>query len=235
MFEMKKLGRILKLHEKSYAMLRWAQDSLKRGSLSFGVAHDAMNLGSSAEEWIRRHLSSIPPSARPDPGDIPAFARLFASFILTSFNLKEDLTLLTSECGCRCSFCSRLRAGPKLVLRNPSRKAKATALELTGIYVKKLAVEMGIADADGKVRAVLANPDLQEHLAAAAWGNELLRRSEFASQGEGVLALWRGFAWKNGSPMRKFKLKADAICSAEKAVCEALMNASHVAGPPGCG
>src|SRR5262245_45155276 len=134
MFDDKRLKHVLSLHDKSYVLLRWAKDSLERRTLSFNVAHQAMDSGASAEEWIRRHLENIPSTARPRAEDIASFSRLFASFVLTSFQLVENSVVVRSDCGCHCSFCSYLQAGPNLNLRNPSQKAKQVARELIAVY-----------------------------------------------------------------------------------------------------
>ena len=68
------------------------------------------------------------------------------------------------------------------------------------------------------VDAVLGRWDPRKDVALATWGFEMLRRSEFASQGEAVLALWREFAWEAGRPRRGFRLTARAIVEAERRV-----------------
>ncbi len=84
--------------------------------------------------------------------------------------------------------------------------------------------------------AVIGNSDLHEQIAIATWGAEMLRRSEFASQGEAVLALWREFAWEKGRPKRDFRITARAICEAERRIREALAapqpSESHLTAKP---
>jgi hypothetical protein len=116
------------------------------------------------------------------------------SFLKTSFRLQPKAVRVATDCGCRCSF------------------------ELKRLYVSRLAADA----APGAVDAVLGWADLREDVALATWGFEMLRRSEFASQGEAVLVLWREFAWEGGRPRRGFRLTARAIVEAERRVRAAL-------------
>jgi hypothetical protein len=222
MFIEQDVCRIRDLHEKSYALLRWVKTLLQQGRLSFAVVHDAGDSAAAAQEWIQRHLVNIPGAARPDPADIPRFARLFVSFLATSFQLNPHSVRLVSACGCRCPFCSTLQAGPNLDPRTPSKKHSATARELKRIYLSRLASELALPDSPSAVEVVLGQRDLHVSVALAAWGAEMLRRSEFASQGEAVLALWREFAWEHDRPKRDFRITARGICDAERRICAAL-------------
>ena len=62
--------------------------------------------------------------------------------------------------------------------RNPNKKAHAEALQLKQAYAEGLGID--------------PNPVLMTRdLTVATYAHELIRRSKFASQGEGVLVLWR--------------------------------------------
>jgi hypothetical protein len=224
-----RLERVLNLQEKSYALLRWVSATLVGGKLSFAVAHDAMDTGEAAEEWIGRHLSNIPPNARPATGEATEFARLFASYLATSFELDKPATRLQTYDGCWCGYCAYLQAGPRLRARNPSKKANRMAAELKKIYLRDLAAELklglGYVELQLRGAAIGADPALRKDLAMATWSAELLRRAEFASQGEGVLALWREFAWQDGRVVRDFKLTAEHACRAEVSMLCALRSA----------
>jgi hypothetical protein len=223
MFDERRVALILDLHEKSYALLRWVKAALKEGRLSFSVVHDATDSETAAREWIQRHLPNIPADMRPDQADIPAFARLFVSFLKTSFQLNPNATRVVSPCGCWCSFCTYLQAGPNLDPKTPSKKDMGMARELKRIYVTRLASEAAPGLPPETIETILGRRDLRERVAMATWGAEMLRRSEFASQGEAVLALWREFAWENGRPKRRYKLTARTICEAERHIRDALV------------
>ena len=80
----------------------------------------------------------------------------------------------------------------------------------------------GPQDLQNIVDTVRGSEDLREQVAIATWGAEMLRRSEFASQGEAVLILWREFAWDSGRLKRDFRITARAICDAERRIVERL-------------
>ena len=222
MFDEQQVSRVLGLHEKSYALLRWVKASLRSGRLSFAIVHGASDSSAAAREWITLHLANIPDDARPEQVDVPTFARLFVSFLTTSFKFNENSLNRVSDCGCYCEFCSYLRAGSSLDVRTPTKKHAATALELKRIYLGRLASELTPQPPQLLVESVLGRDDLREQIAMATWGAEMLRRSEFSSQGEAVLALWREFAWMQGKPKRDFRISAQAICAAERRLCENL-------------
>ena len=52
MLEEAEIRRVLPLHEKSYALLRWTKNALRLGTLSFAVVHDATDSVDAAQEWI---------------------------------------------------------------------------------------------------------------------------------------------------------------------------------------
>ncbi|HWE38914.1 MAG TPA: hypothetical protein VG406_20360 [Isosphaeraceae bacterium] len=227
MLDEARVARVLRLHEMSYALLRWVQAALREGRLSFDVVHDAGDSAAAAEEWIRRHRANLPLAERPAEPDVPAFVCLFVSFLKTSFRLNADSTRLVSDRGCRCPFCSYLQAGPRLEPRTPSRKHAESARALERIYLTRLASELPTSPPSELVEAIVDVGDLRESVALATWGAEMLRRAEFASQGEAVLALWRAFAWKDGRPRKDFKLTARALCAAERRVRDALLQATR--------
>ena len=150
------------------------------------------------------------------------FASLFVSFLTTSYRLTPNAIRLETECGCRCSYCAYLRAGPALQPRVPSKKDGIAATELKRIYLEQLVTEVGEADLRSRLDKLLTATELSEDVSMATWGAELLRRSEFASQGEAVLALWRQFAWLDNQPRQKFKLTISRILAAERNIVTAL-------------
>lgn len=222
MFNPPQLRTVLTLHEKSFALLRWVRSSLRTGRLSFAVVHDNTDSATAASEWIRRHLRNLPAGARPPEEQLDVFGRLFVSFLTTSYKLNPTSVRLTTSCGCYCSYCAFLQASPHLDPRNPSKRDFQTAQELKHIYLGKLASELQVTSPTAAIQQVISSKELAEPVALATWGAELIRRSEFASQGEAVLALWRQFAWKEDKPKSKFKLTADLLLAAEKDIVASL-------------
>jgi hypothetical protein len=228
MFNSQQIHEVLELHQRSFALLRWVRASLKNGQVSFSVVHKATDSAAAANEWIGRHLGNLPADARPRAEQIPMFSRLFVSFLTTSYRLNPRAVRLVSECGCRCSYCAYLQAGPNLEPRVPSKKDTKTAVELKRIYLSGIAAELCISDAREAVGTLLDTKELSEGIAMATWGAELLRRSEFTSQGEAVLALWREFSRTDGSPRRRFEISASQIMEAERKIVAAMKSVTEL-------
>lgn len=215
---------VLDQHERSFALLRWVNKQLRQGNLDFSVAHENLNFVEAAEEWIRRCCHSFPEVSRPQQEEIPEFASLFTSFLRTSFEPVTGGKRLQTDCGCYCGYCSYLvNVGTHLKARKLGKKAPLKARELKKVYVTELAAERDKqwtgADAE---QFIDRQADLNEAIALATYARELVRRTQFASQGEGVYALWREFAWQNGALKRGFRLHADDITEAEQVILKRL-------------
>ena len=220
MFEPDELARVVNLQGKSYRLLRWVGDSLQSGTLSFGVVHDTLEWSDAAREWVGRNRDSLPLDARPLPGELDAFAHLFASYLSTSFDLAAQPSVQkVSTTGCYCRFCTTLVAANRLRVKTPDRKAAQKARQMKELYLSALASETGTTLPYPALDALLSDPTLAEEIAWATYGREIVRRSQFASQGEGVLVLWREIAWdKRGKIRKNFALSAERILRAEAAI-----------------
>lgn len=222
MFAQAELSTALELQQRSYALLKWVQGSLRGGGLSFAVVHQTTDSSAAASEWIGRHFANIPADARPAPEQVTVFARLFTSYLTTSFTLSASKQRTVSRCGCYCSWCTYLRSSPDLVPRSPTSKDVRDAKGLKRLYLSDLAVEADVVDPLAAVARVVESSALHQSVALCTWTVELLRRMEFASQGEAVLALWREFAWNGGAPKKKFQLRPERVLKAEQEVIVAM-------------
>ena len=223
MFDAEEIRRVVDLHQKSYALLKWVNDSLRAGTLSFGVIHEATTLSEAAADWLYRHAENLPAALRPNEGDLEPFAHLFVSYLTTSYYLKEEPgTIRVSRSGCYCRFCSYLSSANYLLVRTPDKKATCRAREMKELYLAGLARELGIVLPPAEREALLSHPTLAESVTYAAYGNELRRRSQFASQGEGILVLWREIAWQTGRLKKGFVLSAERILKSETALLDHL-------------
>ena len=228
MFDSEELEQVVTLQQKSYLLLRWVNDALRGGTLNFNQVHAAADISVAAKEWVGRHFHSIPTDARPDETELEPFARLFASYLTTSFDLiAQPGKRLVSSSGCYCGFCSYLAAADHLRVRSPDKKARQRAHQMKDLYLASLAAEAGVSPSPAAREALLSDPKSADDLAFATYGRELLRRSQFASQGEGVLVLWREIAWDQKGKVKKgFTLSAERILQAEAALVERLTQAS---------
>lgn len=219
MFDRQKLEEALDLQERSYRLLKWVNSSLAGDVLRFDVVHDAMSAAEATEEWIRRHLANFPPDARPAEDQMHRFAMYFSSYLSTSFELVESpepnwSSRSGGRCWCHC--CRYLSATRHLKTRKIKDKAKQDALTLKRVWLEDLALS------PAEIDRLIGDRELAEDIALASWSNEMMRRMEFASQGIGVLALWREFAWKDRVPIKKFRLTAEKILEADARIAEAI-------------
>ena len=211
MFNRTELTKVVDLQQKSFALLQWVRNQMDAGTLDVSTLQNATTFYSVAFAWITRNLSNFPPETRPDETDTERFAHLFVSFLTTSFELPPPKTGPSKPVPERFAHFappSRLRA------RTPGKKAAASAQQMKHLYLTGLADDLGVALPYAE-RERLATLETAQSVSLAAYGRELIRRSAFASSGEGVLVLWREFAWVNGKLNKKFVLSAAQILEAE--------------------
>jgi hypothetical protein len=222
MFDEDRLRETLQLQHKSYELLRWANRAVKEGRLKVAELHGKMSTFEAARSWIERNLSSLPPEARPAPDQVDEFAHLFASYLITSFQVAKQRWVSD---GCDCSFCSYLIAVPHLRVKTPSRLDRELARKLKVLALERLALDFELPlFADELERFLAEHPEIERDLALVAWTIEVLRRGEFRGQGEPVLALWREVAWKDGRPDRKFEPTPERVLTAQARVGDLLKN-----------
>jgi hypothetical protein len=138
------------------------------------------------------------------------------SYLATSYEVVDGSRVRACG-GCWC--CVYWVGNRHLRPRNPDKKAKGVARELKILALRRMSEELGLPLVDRDFGPVLSRPAT----ALVAYAAELDRRSRFASQGEGVLALWREIAWTpEGKPKPKFRLKVSEILKAEADVAAAL-------------
>ena len=148
MFEIDPIRTAVELQEQSYEMLRWVSRRMIDGELPLDSMHEAMSMGDAAEEWVTRHYASIPPAVRPRRDAIRPFATLFASYLSTSFEIKNHS--LRSSCGCYCAWCRYVVSAPHLAVRRPSKKAGTEVRTLKLLASRALAddLELPFLDAE---------------------------------------------------------------------------------------
>ncbi len=228
MFDTNELEKTIDLHQKSYNLFMWLNNKLKefgRKSKSkahtlFEEAHEKVSFYKGAYLWIEKHYNEFPIETRPDKADLETFAHLFTSFLTTSFQVIKKIKVSD---GCNCPFCTFFYDVTAFQVRNPNKKAKESAQNLKIRYLEQLCRDEKIDEVPPNLGDwIQANPNIHYDIALATYAKELIRRSQFASQGEGILALWREIAWKNNRLDPKFNLKANSIIKAESNVIHAL-------------
>lgn len=189
MLDADRLKRVLKLHDKSFGLFRWLNEQLRRGVRPLSAVEETLTFADAASGWLRRNLSNLPPDYRPEADEVDEMAHLFVSYLGTSFQLVDQAAVRACP-GCWC--CIYWIRNKHLHVRNPDKKAMSEGRALKMLYLKNLAEEAGYPLTDAEVeKFYAARRDLWPAVSVATYLRELDRRSKFASQGEGVLALFR--------------------------------------------
>jgi hypothetical protein len=156
--------------------------------------------------------------------DIPAFARLFSSFLQTSFRLVESAPTTAydywgEESGWVGSGKRRLVAGAPGGKKSPKGKAKVgeTAHELRILALEELALEHDFLPERAPLESLERDPSLAADVTLWTYIHELNRRAHFASQGEAVRSLWLAMDKKG-----REKIDAVRVLKAREALLAAL-------------
>ena len=89
------------LQAQSYQLLKWLGTAINRGFIKFDRAHEYLDAADAARDWLEVHFHNLPEAGRPERGTLDAFARFFATYLTTSFDLvAQPKVVLESPCGC---------------------------------------------------------------------------------------------------------------------------------------
>ncbi len=211
------LNRVLDLQNKAYGLLLWIDEQARhQADLLSDENVASWKSADSCELWVRRMIGIFPRDLRPEENDIVAFARLFSAFFTTSVHVEEkNESNWARTQGHHYDVWSRrkLVAGsPSLMHRTPAekkrvrQKAEESARHLQLIALEELAIENDCDLSHEQLETLASRDDLQDALNVYSYAHELLRRSQFASQGAAVHSLWNSMDKKT-----REKLKAEKI------------------------
>jgi hypothetical protein len=183
--ELAELQTIVDLHKKTYDLLLWLNGQARTRPALLRVAQ-AESLASTERcvAWLKRHLNDFPVELRPRPDEFQIFGHLFSSFFSTSFKVVEtqgwDETVETSLSRGAKSFRGRRHK------RYTEGRQERAAEELKRLALTELAEE----HAANAIEQALMEPCLAGDLTLWTYGRELIRRTQFVSQGGAVHRLW---------------------------------------------
>lgn len=187
--ELTELERVVRLHKKAYDILLWLKQEARRTpDLLSEDAIRPLELGETGVIWLKRHLNDLPLDIRPRPDEIRPAGFLLSSFFQTSFRVDNSMTWDGhSE--------TTLLRGAKQIhdarhKRHTERREARAVDELKRLAIVALAEENGVTITPESVEQSVSNPKTASDLTLWSYGCELVRRSEFASQGTPVHRLW---------------------------------------------
>jgi hypothetical protein len=172
------LSKVLRLQKQAYEALLWINHNQAARDACFAHGEaDLLMHEQTCETWLARHVNCLPANLRPDPKDAAAFARLLSSFFSTSFELS---------------------AGGWIVRRHPEpRNKRARAKDnlamqhLQRFALQDLAESLNLVHPVERAAAVAEDSTTVEDRLLWSYAWELVRRSQFASQGRAVHQMWR--------------------------------------------
>ena len=211
------------LQRRSYNLLRWLSAAISKRVIRFNRAHEYMQEAEAAEDWIKGHYLNLPPDCRPDADRLAEFARFFATYLTTSFDLvKQPDAHLTSPCGCWCRVCAYLTSASHLKAKKLSRRDKERARKIKAIVLQQLAVQHNTRLGQQQAEQLIDLKSLAFDVALLSYGTQLIERTRGRSAGPAVLALWREIAWNQTSPKKDFQLNAEDILRAEHSLVQTI-------------
>lgn len=182
------------------------------GTLNVSTVESATAFYPVAHDWIVSNLANFPRETRPDEADVEPFTHLFVAFLTTSYKLP----VAKSEPAKPIPYYARRFAPASLLqVRTPDKKAAVSARQMKDLYLSGLAAALGVTLPYEERERLAADPAFAVDVSFAAYGRELIRRASFASQGEGILVLWREIVWTGGKLNKKFVLTSARILEAE--------------------
>jgi hypothetical protein len=202
---MEELEKALDLQKRAYALLLWigkhAQQLLDQQALSSSTL---------CIDCLKRHGDEFPTELRPGSSELDGFAKMLTSFFDTSFHLEggdgSDARLVRGR---------KFKDGRNR--KYAQGRAEQAAAELSRIAVASLAQDEAIAIEDEAVSAILKDDAVASMVSLWAYGCELVRRSQFSSQGPAVHRLWLEL-----DENKRKRLNAEQIWKARSILVEAL-------------
>lgn len=225
MLEREQVERAVELQALTYRLLLWLEKALNDGFIVPEAAHQFGTLEDAAHAWIEQHYLNLPSSTRPAREDLPAFSRLFSTYLTNTFDLEENPgeRLFSPGAHCFCPCCSWMVRVPHLKPKKVGSADKKTAENMKRGFLRKLALRGGRSVSEQQIEAVRREPVLREAVGLATYADDLLQRLRGVAVGPASLVLWRSFAWTaQGSPKKGFVLSAAAIMAAQQQLLERL-------------
>jgi len=215
------------LHSRSYNLLLWLSTAMSKKFIQFDHAHDYLDEVGAAKEWIERHFLNLPPNCRPEFERLEPFAKFFATYLTTSFDLvKKPGQTVATECGCYCPMCTYLVSAPHLKTKKLFRSDKTRARKLKIAVVQKIAREHNLRLDQQQIEKLIDSKSTLQ-VSLVAYGEQLVARMQGTSGGPSVLALWREIAWDRTGPKKSFVLEAEDILNAEKSLTETILTSGQ--------
>ena len=178
MLDPQEIELLVDMQHRSYRLLKWLADAVKRGFVSFDTAHKYSELPEAAEGWIAEHYLNIPEIARPRRDDLQPFCIFFSTYLTNSFDLVANpgKQLYSPDAHCFCPMCSWLIDAPNLKTKKVQLADKRRAQTMLENALLSIVAERGLEVTEKQVAELLNDDRVHEDASLVAYGNDL--RSE---------------------------------------------------------
>ena len=210
----------IRLHERSFALIRWLRTNRRSDTLRFDVDHNGMQEVDAAVAWLEHNRDLLPADCRPDRSEARLFANMFASFGDTS---DHSTWRLYQSSGCRCRFCTLAKNRFGYRARIDKRdKEHARLLKVT--VLSDIAEEVGVPLLRGEIEALAGRGGrFGGALTWVTYGHELARRTRYERHRalycvirRGLVVLWREIAHdESGHVSSDFAVSAARVINAQ--------------------
>lgn len=232
MFELAALTETLTLQQQSFELLRWINQSMRKGVLHFPEVHQNLDSAQACEAWLQQLWGSLPADILPDPSLRGPFSRILSSYLTTTYEPVSAPAPMRQGDSCRCNWCSWFVPGNHLKVRAITPRAREQAQELMKICLTRLIKEVGADTSAATLFPEIQKiPARRDDLMVLTYVQELFRRREVSGQGTATLVIWRVIAWKDNAPIKGFTLTAQSVLDAENRLTEAIRNPDGFSAP----
>jgi len=217
------------LQQRSYRLLKWMAEAVKRGFVTFDTAHEYSTFPEAAQQWILGHFDNIPQEARPSRDRLREFSAIFSTYMENSFVLVSDpgKQPYSVDAHCFCPICSWLIDAPNLKTKKPTAADKRRARKMKIDLLDTIALEQDVSITQESKARIVEDPGLTESLSLVTYTQDLFNRMKGVAVGPATLVLWRSFAWNSqGSPRSAFELSVDSILAEEERIRSTVVQAA---------
>ena len=218
------LNRVLDLQNKAYKLLLWIDGEAPQLLSDTNV--EAWKQTDTCEDWARQMMNTFPFELQCEENDIPTFSHLFSAFFTTSFHVeqKNESNWARTQ-GHHYDVWSRrkLVAGTTSIKKTKGQKEKQakSAHNLRLIALEELAIENDVDLSHQQLETLANDSAIADALNLYSYAHELVRRSQFASQGAAVHSLWSTMDKKT-----RQSLNAEVIWQARETLLAAIRTAA---------
>ncbi len=222
------LSQAVDASNRAYRLLIWLGDLIDAEKTDVGDARRVLASPEGAASFLRRHAASLPNDLKPsDEESEHLTANVLGSYLSVSFDLFDeppDVGVPDPVCGPGCPWCWHVSKGPHLKTKKVSRADKRRADAASRQALSDLLKEVDVSAEEEGVERLLR--ERREEAAIIAYAQSLINRVLGHHSGPTALALWRRFAWREGSPRRDFRFDVETVKRARASIINDLTASS---------